>query len=164
MIALATRLRPIWPLLMLLASAAMLATAHAFQRFGGLQPCPICLDQRNWHWAVVAAGLLAFIAVRLKPQIARWAAALVGVVLLGSFGMAAYHVAVEQHWVVAYCDARIDMGDIRPMDFDGEVIAPACDKIAWQMFGISMAGYNALISLALALASFAVAFLPERKS
>jgi len=149
---------------MALASAAMLAAAHSFQRFGGLQPCPICLDQRNWHWAVVAVGLVAFVAVRVKPGVARWAAALTGLVLLGSFGMAAYHVAVEQHWVVAYCDARIDMDDIRPMDFEGTVIAPACDEIAWSMFGISMAGYNAIISLILALASFAVAFFPERKS
>lgn len=159
-----TRLRPYWPLLMALASGAMLAAAHSFQRFGGLQPCPICLDQRNWHWAVVAVGLVAFVAVRMTPGVARWAAAFTGLVLLGSFGMAAYHVAVEQHWVVAYCDARIDMDDIRPMNFEGAVVAPACDEIAWSMFGISMAGYNAIISLILALASFAVAFFPERKS
>ncbi|MBC7770194.1 MAG: disulfide bond formation protein B [Phycisphaerales bacterium] len=162
--SLLSRLRPIWPLLMALASGAMLAAAHSFQRFGGLQPCPICLDQRNWHWAVAALGLIAFFAVRMSPRTARIGAALVGLILLGSAAQAFYHVAVEQHWVVAYCDARIDLDDIRPMEFDGAVTAPACDKIAWQMFGISMAGYNAIISLLLALASFAVALLPERKS
>jgi disulfide bond formation protein DsbB len=40
---------------------------------------------------------------------------------------------------------------------------PHCDIPAWTMFGVSMAGYNALISLALALASFVVASAPERK-
>ena len=64
---------------------------------------------------------------------------------------------------MAQCDARIDLDDIRPLDFDGPIEAPRCDQIAWSMFGISMAGYNALISLALALASFAVALLPERR-
>lgn len=159
-----SRVRPYWPLLAAFASAAMLGVAHASQRFGGLYPCPLCLDQRNWHWGVVAAGIAAFVAIRIKPSLARWAAILVGLVLLGSAAQAMYHVAVEQHWVTAYCDARIDLDDIRPMDFEGPVVAPKCDEIAWQMFGISIAGYNAIISLLLALTSFAVAFAPERKS
>ncbi len=161
---LVSRLRPLWPLLMMLASGAMLAAAHAFQRFGGLQPCPMCLDQRNWHWAVVGVALVALIATRVSSRVQRAAAIVLGLVLLGSAAQAFYHVAVEQHWVVGYCDARVDMDDIRPMDFDGAVSAPKCDEIAWQMFGISMAGYNAIISLLLALASFAVGLLPERKS
>jgi disulfide bond formation protein DsbB len=78
--------------------------------------------------------------------------------------MAAYHVAVEQHWVVAQCDARIDPNDIRPMDFGETFTAVRCDEIAWSLFGVSMAGYNAIISLLLALASFAVALAPERKT
>lgn len=158
-----SRVRPIWPLLAALASGAMLAAAHASQHFGGLQPCPLCLDQRNWHWGVVAAGLIGFAATRVSPRLARLAAFAVGLILLGSAAQAAYHVAVEQHWVVAYCDARIDLDDIRPLDFEGSFAAPACDEIAWQMFGISMAGYNAIASLLLALASFAVVVLPERK-
>jgi len=162
MLNLAVRLRPIWPLMTLFGSGALLAGAHAFQRFGGLQPCPLCLDQRNWHWAVVAVSLLAFIAVRFKPSLARWAAALVGVVLLGAAGMAFYHVAVEQHWVIARCDARIDLDNLG-FEGAGSFSAPKCDEIAWSMFGVSMAGYNALISLAMALASFAVAVPPERK-
>jgi disulfide bond formation protein DsbB len=157
-----TRLRPIWPLLAALASAAMLAAAHAFQRFGGLQPCPLCLDQRNWHWGVVATGLIAFVVTRFKPRWARLGALAVGLVLLGSFVQAAYHVAVEHHWVIAQCDARADLDDLT-LPETGSVELPRCDEIAWSMFGISMAGYNAIISLLLALASFAIAFLPERR-
>jgi disulfide bond formation protein DsbB len=163
MLSLASRLRPHWPLLAIFASGAMLAAAHGFQSFGGLQPCPLCLDQRNWHWAVVAVSLLALLALRVRPGLARWAAVLIGLVLLGSAGMAAYHVAVEQHWVVAQCDARIDPNEIRPLDFGETYEIPRCDEIAWSLFGVSMAGYNALISFLLAIASFAVALLPERK-
>jgi disulfide bond formation protein DsbB len=156
--SLALFLRPIWPLITLAGSGALLAGAHAFQRFGGLSPCALCLDQRNWHWAVVAVSLATFIAVRAKPGFARWGALAIGLVLLGAAGMAMYHVAVEQHWVVAQCDARLDLNAIQPFDVNaGEFTVPRCDEIAWQMFGISMAGYNALISLALAFASFWVA-------
>lgn len=140
-----------------------MAGAHAFERFGGLAPCPLCLDQRNWHWGVIAVSLAAFITMRFRPSLARWAAATIGLVLIGAALMGAYHVAVEQHWVMAQCDARIDMDDIRPFDFEGEVTVPKCDEIAWSLLGVSMAGYNALISFFFALASFAVALLPARK-
>jgi disulfide bond formation protein DsbB len=162
---LASRVRPIWPLLTALASGAMLAIAvFYFQGLLALQPCPLCLDQRNWHWAVVGVSVAAFIVVRVKPDLARWAALAIGLVLLGSASMAAYHVAVEQHWVIAQCDARIRADQIRPIDFGEKFEAPKCDQIAWQWLGVSMAGWNAIISLLLALASFAVAALPERKA
>jgi disulfide bond formation protein DsbB len=157
--------RPIWPLLTLFASAAMLAAAHLyFQRYLGLAPCPLCLDQRNWHWGVVGVSLAAVLVTRLRPDWMRWTILAIGLVLLGSAAMGAYHVAVEQHWVIAQCDARIDMDDIRPLEFNETIEAPRCDEIAWQWLGISMAGYNAIVSLVLALASFAVAAAPERKA
>jgi len=156
-----SRLRPIWPLLTALASGAMLATAHAFERFGGLAPCALCLDQRQWHWGVVAVSLVAFAVVRFLPSFGRLAAVAVGLTLLGSAAMGAYHVAVEQHWIVAQCEA--DMSDLT-IDFGAPIVAVPCDAIAWQMFGVSMAGWNAIVSLLLALASFAVALAPERKA
>ena len=154
--------RPLWPLLTAFASGAMLAAAHAFQRFGGLHPCPLCLDQRNWHWAVVAVSLAGFLLTRWKPTFARWVIIAIGIVLLGSFAQAAFHVAVEQHWVIYRCEADIDLDNLA-FDVNAAVIAPQCDQIAWSLLGISMAGYNAIISLILALASFAVALAPERK-
>jgi len=163
MLTLASRLRSIWPLLALLVSGALLAGAHAFETFGGLQPCVLCLAQRKWHWGVVGVAALLFVLTRFKPGWSRLAAAVIGLVLLGAAAMAAYHVAVEQHWVLAQCEANVDLSEITTMDFNGPVSAPACDKIAWSMFGVSMAGYNGLISLFMALASFAIAFLPERK-
>ncbi len=152
--------RPYWPLLTALASGAMLATAHAFERFGGLAPCALCLDQREWHWGVAAVSLAAFSLLRFRPDWARFAAGAVGLTLLGSAGMAFYHVAVEQHWIVAQCE--IDTSDLT-IDFGAPINAIPCDAIAWQMFGVSMAGWNGIVSLLLAIASFAVALYPERK-
>ena len=159
-----SRLRSLWPLLTALTSGAMLAAAHLyFQRFLGLAPCPLCLDQRNWHWAVLGVSLLAFLVTRWKPGLLLWGVMIVGLVLLGSAAQAAYHVAVEQHWVIAQCDVRSAAGQSLTFDPNAPLEVPQCDQIAWSWLGISMAGYNAIISLLLALASFVVALAPERK-
>lgn len=158
--ALAQLFRPIWPIVVLLGSGALLAGAHAFQRIGGLAPCPMCLDQREWHWGVVTAAIVGFVLVRSAPKLDRIVAVALGLVLLGAAGMAFYHVAVEQKWIIATCEANVDLGDIQAFDADGTFVAPTCDTPAWTMFGISMAGYNGLISLALALASFVVGLMP----
>ncbi|MEZ5958024.1 MAG: disulfide bond formation protein B [Hyphomonadaceae bacterium] len=155
------RLRPIWPLLILLISGSMLATAvFYFQGQLGLQPCPLCMQQRYWHWAIIAVSALAFITTRIQRKWTNWAIIIVGLVLLGSAAMGAYHVAVEQKWLVAQCDIG---GAVNAHDLslgglpDGELRPPRCDEIVWSLMGISMAGYNAIISLLLALASFYVA-------
>ncbi|MGE0741365.1 MAG: disulfide bond formation protein B [Hyphomonadaceae bacterium] len=159
-------LRPIWPLLSLLVSGALLAGAHAFQYFGGLQPCPLCLDQRNWHWGIVGLSIVALVALRLRPGLARWAAVAIGVLFVASFVQGAHHVAVEHGLLIAECDARVNFNnlDFNTIDPNARVEAPKCDQVQWSLLGVSMAGYNALISLVMALLSFVVAFAPARKS
>jgi len=159
------RLRPTWPLVTLAYSGGMLAGAILyFQNTLGLAPCPLCLDQRNWHWGVVGVSAAALVLLRFKPGWSRWVVMGIGLVLLGAAGMGAYHVAVEQHWVVAQCDVRIDPNDIRPLDFGERFEVPRCDEVLWSLWGISMAGWNAIASLIMALLSFAVAAAPERKT
>lgn len=162
MISLA-RLRPIWPLVVLLGAGALLGGAHAFQTFGHMQPCVLCLRQREWHWAVVGAAIAGLALLRVRPNWARWVDLALALVLCGAAGMALYHVAVEQHWIVARCEADVRISDIQAFDVNAPLVAPTCDTPAWTMFGVSMAGYNALLSAALALASFVVALAPERK-
>jgi disulfide bond formation protein DsbB len=162
------RLRPIWPLLILLISGAMLATAvFYFQGYLGLQPCPLCMQQRYWHWAVIGVSALAFVATRVQPKWINWAIVIVGLVLLGSAAMGAYHVAVEQKWVVAQCDigGAVNASDLSLGNLpEGDLRPPRCDEIVWSLMGISMAGYNAIISLLLALASFYVALTGKRQA
>lgn len=159
------RLRPFWPLVTLVFSGGMWALARFyFQDVLGLQPCPLCLDQRHWHWGVAAVSILAFIAMRFSPQVSQWAILAIGLALLGSAAMGAYHVAVEQHWVVAQCDARIDPNDIGPIDWNANYVAPKCDEAQWSLMGVSMAGWNAIASLMMALLTFAVAAAPEKKA
>lgn len=160
-----SKLRPIWPVLTLFVSGGLLAGAHAFETFGGLTPCALCLQQREWHWGVVAVSIAAIVVTRMRPAWTRWAIVIIGLVLLGAAAMALYHVGVEQKLWVAQCDAgAIDPSTLILTDLpDGPLHPPRCDDIAWQMFGISMAGYNAIISLALALASFWVGITGKRE-
>ncbi len=156
-----SRLRVHWPALSFLLSAAMLAGAHGFERFGGLAPCALCLDQREYHWGVVSLAVACFVLMQYRPGWSRLAAGALGFAFLASAGMAAYHVAVEQHWVIAQCEAVGDLSQIRLLDDTGPITAPSCDQIAWRFLGVSMAGWNLAISLAAGLLSFAVALWPN---
>jgi len=124
------------------------------------------MQQRYWHWAVMGVSALAFVATRVQPKWINWAIVIVGLVLLGSAAMGGYHVAVEQKWVVAQCDigGTVNASDLSLGNLpDGDLRPPRCDEIVWSLMGISMAGYNAMISLLLALASFYVALTGKRQ-
>lgn len=129
-------------------SLALLLGAFAFQAMG-YAPCQLCLWQRWPHGAAVLVGLLALVTG--KGQLA-WAGALA---VLVSAGIGVFHVGVEQVWWdgLASCTANalsgVSAGDL--LSTDTNVGAPVrCDQVAWSLFGISMAGYNVLISLGLA--------------
>ncbi len=159
MSAFAAWLQPRWPLLALLASGAMLAAAHASERFLGLAPCMLCLEQRNVHWGVVAVSIAALIWMRVRPapRQGRLAALAIGLVFLASASVALYHVAVEQHWVIAQCDAA-SLDQITTFGAGGSLEMPKCDQIQFSFLGVSMAGWNALASLGLAALSFLAAW------
>ena len=89
-----------WPAIAALASAAMLAIAHAFQTFGHLAPCELCLKQRDVYWLALVLGLVGFAlgkALR-RPAVLAAASALLGLVFLVSAGVAGYHAGVEWKW------------------------------------------------------------------
>jgi len=151
-----------WPLAAAVVSAAMLATAHLFQRFG-YPPCPLCLRQREAYWgalAVIAVGLLLVRLGRLRPQVL---CLLLGAVFLAGATVAGFHAGVEWRWWPgpAACGAivtgPITTGDLTALLEGAPVRAIACDEVAWRMI-LSMAGWNALISAALAAISFGFAF------
>ena len=86
-----------WRLCALLASAGMLAIAHAFETFGGLAPCALCLRQREAYWVALGLALAFMVVVRL-PGGARWRELtcwVLALVFLGGAGLAAFHAGVE---------------------------------------------------------------------
>ena len=130
-------------------SAGLLLGALAFQYIGGLAPCVLCIWQR---WPHLAALILA--AAFLWRGGSVWAV-LAGLAALSSAGIGVFHVGVEQGWWqgLAQCSvntlANVSTADL--LNTDITVGAPAaCDKVAWSMFGISMAGYNVISSTLIA--------------
>ncbi len=134
-------------------SAALLAGAFGFQYIGGLWPCTLCIWQR---WPHAAAIVFAALGLSLPHRI--WPI-LGGVAALTTAAVALFHVGVEQAWWEGLATCTADtMGNVSLDDLlntDVTVGAPVrCDAIAWQMFGISMAGWNGLVSLVLAAVWF----------
>ena len=129
-------------------SAALLAGAFAFQYIGGLAPCVLCIWQRWPHGAAVVIGILALmLGNRILPMLGAAAAATAA-------GIAAFHVGVEQKWWegLTSCTAGsiegISTADL--LNPDVIVAAPVrCDAIAWQLAGVSMAGWNMILSAVL---------------
>ncbi len=144
------------PLGLLFMSAAALGGAYAFQYLGGLQPCTLCLYQR-WPWWI--AGGLALLALLLlrERRLSRALAALGALSILVGAGIAVYHAGIEQHWWTGptACSGTAatpqTLEALRAQIFAAPVVR--CDDIPWSLFGISMAAYNALISLATGLSA-----------
>jgi len=129
-------------------SAALLLGALAFQHLGGLAPCKMCIWQRYPHAVAIGLGAIA-VFVPLSALLALGALA-----ALTTAGIGAYHVGVEQGWwqgPTSCSSAPVGALDAGAL-FDQIMTAPLvrCDEIAWQLAGISMAGWNMLISLAIA--------------
>jgi len=133
---------------------AALGGALAFQFIGGLYPCEMCWWQRYGHIAALALALLAFgLPARRRPVAASGIA--LGVAgLLGGF-----HAGVEYGWWpgITACTSAVDFskgGD--PVQAIMAAPLVRCDVVQWKMFGISLAGYNFLMSGAGALTIFAL--------
>jgi disulfide bond formation protein DsbB len=145
------------PAVLLGVSAALLLGALAFQYLGGLKPCVLCIYQRYPHGGVIALGVIALgygFAGKAKPV--PWLMILAALVMLVGAGIAAFHVGVEQGWwkgLEACAAAGGKPAGTLEGAFDQLKKPPpaSCSDIPWQLFGISMAGYNFLISVAFGL-------------
>ncbi|WP_022728280.1 disulfide bond formation protein B [Fodinicurvata sediminis] len=139
-------------LIVALGSALALGAALTFQYGFGYLPCSLCHDQRYAH---LAALVLAVAALAVPKRVGRPMLLLAGLALLAGAGLAGYHVGIEQDWwqgptgcTTAALDSARSTEEIRDALLATPVVR--CDEVAWSLFGISMAGYNFLLSLGLA--------------
>ena len=139
-----------------LVPAGLLAGAWGSQIWGGLQPCEMCWWQRYAHGVALAFALCALLA-RLgagRPGLVRpllWVAALA---MLASGGKGAYQAGVEAHVFkgVTQCTSTATTGTAAER-IEQIMNSPLvrCDVVQWQFLGISMAGWNAILSIGFAL-------------
>lgn len=136
-----------------LGCMALIAGAWFFEIVIGLRPCKLCLEQRLPHYAAIGLSLAAMLLAR--SQRLRWLAlaALAGL-MAWSTGLGVYHSGVEWGWFAGPNDCG---GAAAPVaagvqDFMKQLQAArvvACTEAAWRLFGLSLAGWNALASLGL---------------
>lgn len=139
--------------LALLVPVALLAGALGSQYIGGLHPCEMCYWQRWPHYAAAALAIGSF-ALRGQPDRGRSLVWLAGLAILTSGVIGVYHAGVELGVFegVTACTASIAGGS--SADMLANIMATPlirCDQVQWSFLGISMAGWNALISISSAL-------------
>lgn len=131
-----------------LGSAAMLLGALGFQYIGDLPPCKMCYWQRYAHVVAVLIGVIAWVAPHKLVYAGGLLAALV------SAGLGGYHAGVEQKfWPGPTTCSSAPIDGLSTDDLLAQIMtAPVvrCDEIPWDLFGISMAGWNMIISLGFA--------------
>ena len=141
-------------LLALLIPAGLLGGALFSQYVGGLYPCEMCYWQRWPHAAAILLAIGAYFSAsdRARSRILVMLAAL-AVAISGAIGV--FHAGVEIGWWegITQCTATgaTSLQDIM------NVPLVRCDQVQWEFQGVSMAGWNAIISLAGAAAIVALA-------
>lgn len=145
----------IW--VVLVASIAVLATVFWFQYWRDLPPCPLCLYQR-WPYLAAVPLTIAALVVRREGFAVGWRQAAMALVALGFAAGAAigvYHFGIEQHWWAGPASCTGTGAGAQSVDeLRAQLMATPvvrCDRVAWSFLGLSMAGYNVLISLGLAV-------------
>lgn len=136
--------------LALVVPVALLAGALGSQYLGGLYPCEMCHWQRWPHYAAVPLALLA-IVLRDKGMgtVFLWLAT---VAIFASGAIGVFHAGVEYGWWegLTSCSTAPGGGG----DFLTDILATpviSCDQPQWTLFGVSLAGFNAIISIGAAM-------------
>ena len=138
---------------LLVVSLGAVGMALVGQFVFGFVPCILCLYQRVPY--AVVAGLAALgVLLPLTATARRRLVAISGVVFLVGAGIAFYHVGVEEHWwgAVTGC-AGTPVGQMSMEQFQAQLWTPQkpCDQVDFRFLGLSLAGWNAIVSLALAV-------------
>jgi len=149
--------------LALLVPAALLAGALGSQYLGGLYPCEMCHWQRWGHYAALSLAVLS-LALRGRPDASRalvWLAML-GIAASGAIGV--YHAGVEAKIFEGFTQCTAHSSGGSTADILADIMATPlirCDEVQWSFLGVSMAGWNAILSLGAALV---ILWLLTRKS
>jgi disulfide bond formation protein DsbB len=143
-------------LLIALGGAATILGAFIFQYGLGYQPCPLCLDQRIAYYVSIPLALMAALGAGhgASRKVLALAFAAIGIAMLFNAGLGVYHSGVEWKWWPGPSDCS---GPLNSLGSTGGLLKnldtihiARCDDAAWRFLGLSLAGYNVIISLVLA--------------
>jgi disulfide bond formation protein DsbB len=137
-------------------AAATLAGAWFFQLVLDIRPCPLCLEQRYAYYLAVPLGaLVALAAMKGAPRPLLLAGlAILALAALGNAWLGAYHAGVEWGFWQGPTDCTGPVGNLGSagnlLERLDSVKVIRCDEVQWRFLGLSLAGYNVLISLLMA--------------
>jgi len=143
-------------LAVLAIAAATLAGAWYFQLVLGLAPCPLCLEQRYAYYLAVPVAVLVAIAasVHAPRSLLVGGLAILALAALGNAVLGGYHAGVEWKFWPGPADCTGPVGNLGSagtlLDRLDTVKVVMCDEVQWRFLGLSLAGYNVLISLLMA--------------
>lgn len=147
---------------LLLAMIVTVGSALGFQYIGGYLPCKLCLEQRYPYYAGIPLMAIAVAASALKwpAGLTRLLLALGGILMLVGLGLAIFHAGVEWKLWAGPTDCTAvatsittDAGNL--LSDMNAIHPPACDTAALRVFGLSFAGWNAIVSFILMIIAFA---------
>lgn len=136
---------------------AAIGGAWFFQLVVGLPPCPLCLEQRYaYYFAIPLAGLVLLgLSHGASRKVLVAALAVIALGMVWNAGLGAYHAGVEWKFWAGPQDCSGSLSDLGTagglLDKLKSIRVVRCDEIPWSFLGLSLAGYNALISLLLSL-------------
>ncbi len=133
-------------------SIAALASAWVFE-FAGYEPCSLCLEERIPYYATVPGGFLAAFLANKRPRLAALIVAALALGFLYNAGLSIYHAGAEWHFWPGPETCTGDGDLLQPKSLSKALQhnhVVRCDEAALRIFGVSLAGYNVLISGALA--------------
>src|SRR5436190_8093229 len=137
-------------------AAATLAGAWFFQLVLDIRPCPLCLEQRYAYYLAIPLGALVALAAARGASRPLLAIGLVILALaaLGNAGLGVYHAGVEWKFWQGPTDCTGEIGNLGSagnlLERLDTVKVIRCDEVQWRFLGLSLAGYNVLISLLMA--------------
>jgi disulfide bond formation protein DsbB len=152
-------------LIALLLPAALLGGALGSQYLGGLYPCEMCYWQRWPHAAAILLAAMAFTGPAVSSR-ARTFTLLAALAIAISGAIGVYHAGVEARIFQGFttCTALSSSGMSTAEMLKQISHAPVirCDQVQFRFLGISMAGWNAILSLSGAALILLLSLKPRR--
>jgi disulfide bond formation protein DsbB len=136
-------------LIALLLPLALLGGALGSQYLGGLYPCEMCYWQRWPHAVAIVLAALAFSAPAEVPR-ARTLTMLAALAIAVSGAIGVYHAGVEAKIFQGFTTCTAMSKGLSPAEILRQINhAPLirCDQVQFRFLGISLAGWNAILSL-----------------
>lgn len=138
-------------------SIAALGSALVMQYGFNILPCHLCYEQRKPYWAAIALGVIAALVAKKSPRHAFWLLFLAGLAFVANMGLSFFHTGVEHNWWKGLEGCGGEGADIphglttqEMMEWFKNRPIVRCDVPGFVLFGISLTGYNFLLSTFLA--------------